>query len=111
MFWHETEQVAWDTEDRKGHVGEKQRILYPKKFVLGHVSCLPASADFSIFCIVRKFTGKVQDIEYVYLTFWVTTFLSFVSYCYFQAECAPSGYDLYILCKNTVNTEDINLVN
>ena len=43
--------------------------------------------------------------------FWGATFLSSISHCYFQAECAPSDYNLYDLWKNTVDTEDRNLVN
>ena len=73
--------------------------------------------NFSIFYIVLLFPGRMHYKDSDLCDSWKNTvicqgatFLSFISHCYFQAECAPSDYSLYHVWKKTVHTENKNLV-
>ena len=51
------------------------------------------------------------DLRKNTMIFGYLFFLFSISHCYFQAECAPSDYNLYDLWKNTIDTKDKNMVN
>ena len=82
------------------HVGEERQRLWQRTlrtkndssrlWDLGKKGPLLVSADFSIFCTACKFTGKRSHMADLYLIFLGVTFLSSISYCYFQAECTPN---------------------
>ena len=66
--------------------------------IWGKKGPLLVSADFSIFCTACKFTGKRSHMADLYLIFLGVTFLSSISYCYFQAECTPNRI-IYMICR------------
>ena len=89
------------------HVGEEKRRLWQRTlrtkndssrlWDLGKKGPLLVSADFSIFCTACRFTGKMSHMADLYVIFLGVTFLSSISYCYFQAECTPNRI-IYMIC-------------